>query len=343
MTITTPELDKKPGISYAVTNDGLELPVIDVTHRAFAIHTSESEIEALLQEHIRSVEREGKLGKLIQPLVLRLLSRRSIVMRGLLASKGGFLTGLNTYILKLGPDNMGKGYASDIDRVISRSISGLSVRLRLQNVSYLLADGLQPLLSAAPDQPLHLLNIGGGPAIDSLNALIILKKRRTDLLARGSIFIHILDLDESGPSFGGRALQALQAQGAPLSGLNITFQHVAYNWSDTSPLLELLRSLEPGSIVAASSEGALFEYGSDEDVTSNLRTLRDNTPSNAIVVGSVTRADSTGRLMNSGSGAALQFRGVEAFLALAQAASWTLKKRLDRPSGHDIYLQKAEK
>jgi len=27
-----PELNKKPGVCYAVTDDGLDLPVIDLTH-----------------------------------------------------------------------------------------------------------------------------------------------------------------------------------------------------------------------------------------------------------------------------------------------------------------------
>jgi len=29
-----PEKNKKPGLSYAWTDDGIELPVIDITHRA---------------------------------------------------------------------------------------------------------------------------------------------------------------------------------------------------------------------------------------------------------------------------------------------------------------------
>ena len=35
--------DKKAGVFYAVTDDGIELPVIDITHEAFAleVHTGE--------------------------------------------------------------------------------------------------------------------------------------------------------------------------------------------------------------------------------------------------------------------------------------------------------------
>ena len=342
MTVGTPEMHKKPGVFYAVGDEGIELPIIDVTNPAFSIEMSDGELDRLLQEHIRTVERRAKVPAFIQNLMLRFMMRQSRIMRALSGAAGGFLGGMDTYLLKLGPDNMGSAYASAIDRQISASLPGLSIRMRLQYISHLLADGVEPALAAAQGQPLHLLNIGGGPAIDSLNTLIILRGQQPDPLTGRSIRIHILDLDESGPRFGGRALTALQEAGAPLHGLDIQFQHIEYNWSDTSILREFLGTLESQAVVAASSEGALFEYGTDEDVTANLRALHDHTPAAAVVAGSVTRADTTGRLMNGSSRAALQMRGIEAFLALTRAAGWDLAKRLDRPSGHDIRLIKAQ-
>ena len=41
-----PEKNKRAGLVYAVTDDGLELPVIDITHPAFACETTEAEISA---------------------------------------------------------------------------------------------------------------------------------------------------------------------------------------------------------------------------------------------------------------------------------------------------------
>ena len=38
------EKKKKAGVCYAVTDDGLELPVIDVTHPAFEIQLNEGEL-----------------------------------------------------------------------------------------------------------------------------------------------------------------------------------------------------------------------------------------------------------------------------------------------------------
>ena len=37
MSAIVPEAHKKAGVSYAFTDDGIELPVIDVTHPAFTI------------------------------------------------------------------------------------------------------------------------------------------------------------------------------------------------------------------------------------------------------------------------------------------------------------------
>ncbi len=340
MTIAAPELNKKPGIYYAVTDDGLELPVIDVTHPAFRIDISQADLDRLYEEHVGELQQRARIPGFIQKIFLRYMMRRSRLMQALSGAAGTFLGGMDTYIMKLGPDNMGRAYASDLDRQISASLPGLAIRLRLQNIAHLLAEGIAPALGAN-EQPLHFLNIGGGPAIDSLNALIVLQKQNPDLLARRAIFIHVLDLDKTGPGFGRRALRALQATQAPLGGLGVEFEHILYNWADTGPLSELLRSLESGAVVAASSEGALFEYGTDEQVTTNLRTLRQETPGAATTVGSVTRADPMGVVMNSGSRAALQMRGIDAFLSLATQAGWSLERRMDRPSGHDVCLQKA--
>jgi hypothetical protein len=96
--------------------------------------------------------------------------------------------------------------------------------------------------------------------------------------------------------------------------------------------------------VSASSEGALFEYGSDEDITGNLQVLHAPTGVDTIVVGSLTRADELGLAVNGralGNRAALQFRGLEAFTALARRAGWKPTKVIDRPLSHDILLEKA--
>jgi hypothetical protein len=341
MQIAVPEMNKKVGVCYAVTEDGIELPVIDVTHPAFAIEISQDELDGLLQKHIRSVKSQSKLSAAVQPVLMRLLAKRSIIMRGIVDAAGGFMSGLNTYILKLGPDNLGRGYAGEVDRKISGSLSGLSMRLRLQDVAHLLADGVVPALATDRKNDLHLLNIGGGPAIDSLNALILIQKEHPELLVRRQIFIDSLDLDEAGPSFGKRALSALQAEGAPLQGLDISFQHIKYDWSHVSVLRELPHSFNGKAVVAASSEGALFEYGSDEEIMENLLALRDGAPPKTIIAGSLTRADATGRLLNTSSRAALHLRPTKAFTDLIERAGWRVAQSIDRPISHNLRLMRS--
>ena len=49
-----------------------------------------------------------------------------------------------------------------------------------------------------------------------------------------AIAIHVLDAREEGPTFGARALLALTAPGEPLHGIELEFQHHAYDWTDTA-------------------------------------------------------------------------------------------------------------
>jgi len=205
-----------------------------------------------------------------------------------------------------------------------------------------MADSLVPVLSAGEKSPLHLINIGGGPGADSLNALILLQKEHPVLLAGRCVFIHILDLDEIGPEFGARALNSLMSDNGPLHRLDLRFDPLKYDWSDPTGMRVLVNSYDgQGVIVAASSEGALFEYGSDDEIVANLRTLHEVTSGATLVVGTVTRADDKGRLMNSASQAALKLRSLEAFTALVQQAGWKITKSIDRPLSHDILLEKA--
>ena len=275
-----PEKNKKSGMYYAVTDDGLELPVIDVTNPAFQVSLNESELNVQLQLFLQNVRDTEKAPAFLRELIFRYMRRRSVIMRGLMGSDGTFLSGMHTYMLKLGPDNLNKGFFSDIDRRIAESPACIFARLRLQDISRLLADDLAFRLSANKKATLHLLNIGSGPAIDGINALIVLQKEHPVLLYRRQVLIHSLDLDNAGPNFGARALAALQSEGGPLHGLDIGFDHINYNWSKPDTLRDYLKSLDGQDIFAASSEGALFEYGSDDEVAGNLQALFDATPAN---------------------------------------------------------------
>ena len=335
------EKSKKAGLCYAMTAEGVELPVIDITHPAFALDLSREALAAQTAQFVRETEQRAKIPALIQRLLLRVVLRKSVLARGIQAVSGGFLDGLSTYLLKLGPDNLGS-YAAPVDRKIAASLPALAARLRLAEVARLLADGLAPALAAGPNKPCHLLNLGGGPAIDSLNALLLLQKERPGLLAARAICIHVLDIEEAGALFGNRALQALLAEGAGLHGLSVELRHVRYDWSWASDLRTLLAALTAEeTVMACSSEGALFEYGSDEDITTNLAAFHGGSPGEAFVVGSVTRADEAAIAVNASSQIKVRMRGMQLFQPLAEQSGWSLDQKIEGPLSDQIRLRKA--
>jgi hypothetical protein len=249
---------------------------------------------------------------------------------------------MNTYLLKLGPDMLG-AYAKPIDRRIAGALPCLAVRLRLQDMAQLMADALVRPLSDDPLRPLTFLNIAGGTAIDSLNALILLQKNQLQknqpgLLAQRRVLIEVLDLEEVAPRFGEDALAALLAEGAPLHGTRIAFRHIRYDWSQASALEPVLgEARAQGALVIGCSEGGLFEYGSDDEIESNLKLLRAAQEVLA-VVGSVTRADEPIRQLHATSRAATRPRGLPVFRELARKAGWNIARVIERPFSDQVVL-----
>src|SRR5262249_35196960 len=162
---------------------------------------------------------------------------------------------------KLGADHLPPGFDGPVDRKVAAAPHVALVRLRMQPLARLLAEALLGPLSDEADAPLHLGNIADAPALDSLHARIILGRPQATPPHR-PIAMQVLDRQQAGPTFGARALLALTAPGEPLHGLEVEFQHHAYDWNDTAPLARLLAAAR-GAIIAASSEGGLFEYGTD--------------------------------------------------------------------------------
>ena len=334
--LVIPETNKKPGVFYAVSADGIELPVVDVTHPSFALPVARTEAVALIERYARAEWRRGRLQQWARRHFYGFFLKRSVLGRALMGAAGTFLPGMPTYLLKLGPDHLGAGYAQEIDRRIAASPPALAMRLRIFDVATLLAEGIAAALERAPRDPLHLVNIGGGPASDSLNALILLSKEHPALLEGREVRIHVLDRDDGGPLFGARALEALRGDGGPLRGLDVALEHVRYDWTDTMVLDATLAALaRAGGIVACSSEGALFDYGSDEAIRANLTSIRRGAPAGTIVVGTVTRARRAGRPgarpERSRHRVAVVPRTPEAFEALVQSTGWRVEKLLETP------------
>ena len=325
---------KKPNVYYAEADVGIELPVIDVTNPEFALAVGPAEQRAMVETYARRQRPWRFMPRWLRRRVFQKMARRSVLARAM-STGGRYLSGLDTYLFKLGPDNLGTVTSELIDRRIAESPPVLSIRLRLQDVAELLAEFLAPALVQAPDKPLYLLNIAGGPTMDSLNALILLNRGDPRHLRGRRIVIQVLDLDSAGPAFGARALAALSVSGGPLNGLRIEFHHRPYDWSRAEELAPVLDALRAESAVwAVSSEGGLFDYGSDADVIANLEKLAGA----HVVVGSVTRADALMQAMQRDSTMPLVMRGHAGFAPLAARAGWNVARVIERIVSDQVAL-----
>ena len=271
-------------VAFARTRDGLTLPVIDVTRPPFAVPDDPASLRALRDSFLEWLRQQQRMPRFLGNLLMRLAARRSRLLRVIFDSDQGYLDSITTYVMKLGADYLPSGFDGPIDRKVAGGPHIPLLRLRMQQIAKLLAGALREPLGRHAAAPLHLVNIAGGPALDSVNTLIMLSRADAGLLKR-TIAIDVLDTRAEGPAFGANALAALQADGQPLHGIDIAFQHRPYDWNDTAALRALLDHTR-GAVVAASSEGGLFEYGSDDAIVANLTALRDSGVE--FVAGSVT-------------------------------------------------------
>ncbi|HWA42944.1 MAG TPA: hypothetical protein VHA10_07020 [Hypericibacter adhaerens] len=297
-----------PDILFADAPDGTRLPVIDLTLPAFSVPESPEAIAALEAQALAIERQRNPLMRQAMGLLLRLFGGRSRLVAALTSARRGFLGGIPTYVMKLGPDNLVPPYATEIDRRVVATPIVASMRLRLAQVAALLSEGLAPLL-AGNQRPLVILEIAGGPSADALNALIRLEG--LGLLAGRRTRVIVYDLDDAGPAFARAMLEALQT--GPLAGRDILLEHVAGNWSDHQALGRLAAGAPAGAVLAATSEGGLFEYGSDADIAGVLEALAPHVP---LVTGSVTRNDELGRLTRRNGVSGVVPRGLGRFAEL---------------------------
>ncbi len=313
-------------VYYAVDNDGIPLPIVDLSNPVFQCQLAPDELEQIQRDSMENWER----GRHTPRLLLKLIARRSILMRGTLEAARGNLSGMATYFQKLGSQLLKTPLAGKLDRKLVNFIGPVCMRLRLQTIARFLADDLARATNLLPRAPIWLLNIGGGAASDTLNALILLAQERPESLRQRRINIRVLDTDDDAPQFGGRCLEALQSPAAPLAALDIDYRALHYDWVGSFRLREWLQSWQVDqSIVVASSEGALFEYGSDEDIVANLERLRDHTPTAASMVGSIFRDDDFTRTVKRLARFNIRPRSLESFDAVVRRAGWSITRHDD--------------
>jgi hypothetical protein len=311
------------------------LPVLDLTNPAFAVTVPGSELDALTARFVEEARARPPMSD-----ELRDRLRQSRLGRAVSGGTGSFVGGLATYLMKLGPDHLWPE-ASPVDRAIAGSFPALMTRLRTQDVADLMAEWLSGQ-AAGTERPIVLVNIGGGPASDSWNALLRLQADRPGALARRAVRILVLDGDASGPAFGSNAVDVLRGPDGPLAGVDVALSHALYDWTSAAALPDLLASwAAPGVLCGVSSEGALFEYGTDGDIVANLRAIREATPADAIVAGSVTRDGEPEQTLLAGSAIAVRPRTLEAFSALAREGGWQVDRLIERPFSWHVRLIKA--
>lgn len=328
-----PEPHKLPGVCYAFTPDGLELPVVDVTLPLFRSELSDAELMERAEAFVRSMQAPGFFKGLFYKFVMPSLLKRSVMGRGLAKAWGGYLDAMTTYLFKLPPEAQG-AWATPMDRKIAQGLrlSAQTISLRLQDMAELMAQALDARLRAQPGAPLHFVNIAGGPAVDSLNALIVLRKKDAALLAGRALRIHNLDLEAEAPAFGLAVLASLKAEGGPLCGLDLTLTNIPYDWSQTGALQACLQALPPDAIVVASSEGGLFDYGTDAAVEANLKVIRAHSPRPPLLAASLSRPDGVANVPTNRM-AALKLRTVEDLARLTAPLGWTVTAKQGRPMG----------
>jgi hypothetical protein len=332
---------QRDGIVYAATREGYVLPVIDVTNPRFAVPEDPGQAQALYDAFVSQERARGFMPGFIMRFMLGMAARRSLLVKALFRPDKSFLDGVTTYVMKLGAENLVPPFDAPLDRKFAASPHIILLRLRMQQTARLLADALAQPLASDRQAELHLINIGGGPAMDSVNVLLLLNRSHPELLRR-RVVIHVLDGDPAGPFFGANALAALQAEGGPLSGVDAALQHQAYDWNDTAPLRRLVGELAARSaIIAASSEGALFEYGSDEAIIANVKALLAEGTGPRPIAGSVTRDDATRRKMIANTKFTLVPRGIEGFQPLAAKAGAKIEKVESVGFSHQVLLCRA--
>lgn len=327
------------GVVGARTASGDTLPVVDVTNPAFSGVPSAQELLALHTEYVRDTEQRLKLPTFAIEALGWWYGRGAPLLRASRDRRGGYLSAMATYMMKLPPELLPGRYNNRVDRYLVGQLPAASVRLRLRQMAALMAESLAPQLREAPGAPLCLFNIAGGSAIDSINAVLLLHRRYASLLAGRAITICVLDVDSDGPAFGKAALAALRAPGAPLEGVEVNLTHVPCSWGDLKRLAAVVGALSGGgAVVAVSSEGGLFEYGTNAEIVDALKAIRSATRRDGIVVGSVMRDVPAAHLLKRISRLDFVPRSKDKFIGLAAQGGYAVGPMLTAPLSDQVTL-----
>jgi hypothetical protein len=339
-----PEKNKIPGLCYVFTKTGIELPVLDITHPMFISSVDKVNLDELRKESIKA----AKGMKDIPDSQKKLFYEKSLIFGKHFHKdlKAKYLSGMSTYMLKLGPYLIGSAEERNLDRMISMGVSSVAARMRLRDLCHLQSDGLVPQLKRFPQKELCFLNIGGGAASDSINALILILKENQSLLENRKTGIHVFDIDTDSTLFAQRCVEALKAQGSHFYNQDISFNHIEYDWKDTEELIGFL-SEKKESLIMCTSEGGIFEYGSDEEIINNLNILYDYSPADMMIAATaihdIHTVDPIIPAMAEVSGGALRFLGVEGLNSILEKTPWKLARMINQNPVYITFTLKKDK
>lgn len=339
--------DRIPGLAYTFTENGIELPVLDITHPQFIASIDEGRLADMSKESAKKVKALSEMSD-DQKKTHREQMLRSFIFGRLFMKHpdDNFLNGMSTYIYKLGPHLIGGGEDREMDRRISMGIGGVAIRMRIRDLCRLQTDALIPRLKLFPRKDLCFISIAGGAASDSINTLILILQENPTLLENRKIEINVLDIDTLSPHFARRCLEVFKMKTHPFSNLDIAFNHLGNDWKNTDGLIQLLSNRKE-CIVMCTSEGGLFEYGADEDILRNLKALYDHSPDDTRVAGTfihdLEKVDPTVPAMTIAAHSGLRFLGLHGLSSLLEKTGWTLETRQVKNPIYGIFTLRKNK
>jgi hypothetical protein len=338
--------NKISGISYAFTDDGIELPVLDITHPLFISTIDENVFKALSLKAAHKAEQIKNLTFSITKIIAKLLQRENT-----------YLSGMRTLTMKLGPNllkgrkgefwhKLGKLASKKLFVAMTIGLNTIAIRMRLRDVCKYQSEILIPQLKKNPRKNLCFINIAGGAASDTINTLILIQKKEPLLLKERKIEINILDIDTYGPNFAKQCIEALKEPNAYFHELDISFRHIQNNWNNTQNLLDLLSERKDWIQICA-SEGGLFEYGSDKEIIENLNIVYDNSADNMQIVGTLQLSKDTINPafieMSKITGLTTSFIGIEGLKGILKNTNWILDCITNDGTLYIIFTLKKEK
>ena len=94
-----------PGLAYALMENGIEFPVLDVTHPRFVSSIDEERLDEVRKVSSQKMKALGELDDSQKKAYSEQLSKSYIFGRVFMKDPAdNFLNGMSTYIYKLGPD-----------------------------------------------------------------------------------------------------------------------------------------------------------------------------------------------------------------------------------------------